>query len=134
MKKILVAYDCSPEAEKALEHAISMAEETDEIIVLTVIPEPETVFCSDEMGELDNEKIQIKMDSLKENYETNNLNITSRIVHGEIISEILNASDDPEVRIIVLGYKGVSKLGSFKLGSVSGEVAKHAKKPVLVVK
>ena len=134
MKKILVAYDCSPEAEKALEHAISMAEETDEIIVLTVIPEPETVFCSDEMGVLDNDQVQIKMEALKESHKTNNLNITTRIVHGEIISEILNASDDPEVRIIVLGYKGVSKLGSFKLGSVSGEVAKHAKKPVLVVK
>ncbi|WP_455391824.1 universal stress protein [[Eubacterium] cellulosolvens] len=134
MGKILVAYDCSAEAKKALEHAISIADATDEILILTVVPEPETVFCTDDLGVVTGEKVRTHLESLKEKHGQTGLKITTKIVRGDIVAEILRASGDPNIKIIVVGYKGVSKIGSFRLGSVSGEVAKLAKKPVLVVK
>jgi nucleotide-binding universal stress UspA family protein len=134
LPKVIVAYDCSAEADKALERALSIANPDDEIIILTVIPDADTVFCSGENIEISSGNISAKLDDLKSNLSASNLTISTRIVHGEIVTEILRASDDPEVRLIVLGYKGVSRIGNFKLGSVSGEVAKRAKKPILVVK
>ena len=47
MSQILVAYDCSEEADKALAHTISIADPEDEILILMVIPEPGTILCSD---------------------------------------------------------------------------------------
>ena len=134
LPKVLVAYDCSAEANKALERALSIANQDDEIIILTVIPDFETVFCTDENAEISSGNISEKINDLKSKLKPSNLTISTRIVHGEIIPEILKASDDPEVRLIVLGYKGISRIGNFKLGSVSGEVAKRAKKPILIVK
>jgi len=134
LAKVLVAYDCSAEANKALERALSIANPDDEIIILTVIPDAETVFCSDENNKISSNNIPAKLDDLKSKLSSSNLTISTRIIHGEIVPEILRASEDPEVRLIVLGFKGISRIGNFKLGSVSGQVAKLAKKPILVVK
>ena len=83
---------------------------------------------------VENEEINLWLESMKEKYQSKDLCITQRTRSGNVVSEIIKASEDPDVKLIVMGYKGVSKIGSFKLGSVSGEVAKLAKKPVLVVK
>jgi nucleotide-binding universal stress UspA family protein len=134
MNQILVAYDCSPEADKALAHSISIADPEDEILILMVIPEPENVFYVDDYDENSIEKVKGKLELVKNKYNNTGLKISTQVIKGQIVTEILKASENPNCKLIVLGYEGVSKIGRFKLGSVSGKVAKLANKPVLVVK
>jgi nucleotide-binding universal stress UspA family protein len=134
MKKIIVAYDFSAEAEKALDHTVAIANPDDEIVVLLVLPEPDSVFGNQSTLDISSEQLQMKLDLLKQKYMDTGLKLSIVSVQGNIVEEILKASNDPECRLIVIGYKGVSKIGRFKLGNISGQVAKLSKKPVLVVK
>ena len=132
--QILVAFDRSPEAEKAVEHALAIAEPDDEILILWIIPEPDPSFFLDIPEEFSIEEASDHLDSLKTKYQDTKLQIITKVCQGNIIEEILKASEKPECKLIVMGYKGVSRLGGFKLGSVSGMVAKKANKPLLIVR
>ena len=134
MKKIIVAYDFSAEAEKALQHTVTIAGQDDEIVVLLVLPEPDSVFGNELPLDIPADQLQNRLELLKQQYLDTGLKLSTVTVQGNIVDEILKASNDPECRLIVIGYKGVSKIGQFKLGNVSGRVAKLSKKPVLVVK
>ena len=52
---------------------------------------------------------------------------------GSIADSILAAAADEDADAIVLGTRGLGKVKSFLLGSVSHAVAQHADRPVLVV-
>ena len=134
MNRILVAYNCSPEAEKALEHAVAIADSGTEIIVLTIIPEPDSVFGIEPAENITKDDVDSKLQIFKKEHDTSNVKLISKIIQGNIVSEIIRVSEEDNCRLIVLGYKGVSKISSFKLGNVSGEVSKKAKKPVLIIK
>lgn len=131
---ILVPFDKSPEAEKALEHAVGVADPNDEILILMVLPEPD----SDPFFEITNnnsvENLTQYLESLILKYRSSGIKLLIEIHQGNIVDEILKAGDNPRCKLIVIGYKGVSKIGKFVLGSISGEVAKRAKTPVLVVR
>jgi nucleotide-binding universal stress UspA family protein len=133
MNKIIVAYDFSPEAKKALDHTVSIVEPGDNIEVLVVLPEPD-LFFGDQTDEVSKDQLKIKLEALKLKYDEFGNEFTTRIVQGNVVEEIIKASDDQDCKMIVIGYKGVSKIGRFKLGNVSGQVAKLAKKPVLIIK
>ena len=79
MNRILVAYDCSPEAEKALLHAVTIAEAGTEIIVLTVLPEPESVFCASPAENLTKEEVDDKLQSFKNEHDTSLVKLISII-------------------------------------------------------
>jgi nucleotide-binding universal stress UspA family protein len=134
MNRILVAYDCSPEAEKALEHAVAIAEAGTEIIVLTILPEPESLFGTEPPGNITKDDADSKLELFKNEHDTSSVKLISMIIQGNIVNEIIKTCEERNCRLIVLGYKGVSKISSFKLGNVSSEVSKKAKKPVLIVK
>ncbi|MFW9877280.1 MAG: universal stress protein [Candidatus Thorarchaeota archaeon] len=133
MNRILVAYDCSPEAKKALEHAITIAEEGTEIIVLTIIPDPEVVFGTVPEENISKDDVDSKLQSFKNEHDTSSVKLISMIIQGDIVNGIIRTCEEQNCRLIVLGYKGVSKIGNFKLGNISGEVSKKAKKPVLII-
>jgi nucleotide-binding universal stress UspA family protein len=64
------------------------------------------------------------------------LGITSRvrIEKGIPFKEILRVEDEEDVSLIVIGSHGKSNVAEMLLGSVSEQVIRKAKKPVLVVK
>jgi nucleotide-binding universal stress UspA family protein len=131
---ILVAYDSSKESEKALEHAIDIADPEDEVQILMVIPKPESdpfINLDDFVSFTDAEN---ELDHIIKIYNQDSKKVTTLIAQGNIIDEIIKASENPRCKLIVLGFKGITRIGPFKLGSISGEVAKHAKVPVLIVK
>jgi len=134
MSSILVAFDGSPEAEKALKHSISIAESDDVIMVLMVLPEQDDLFFSSQTDEITIEEANELLKAKKKDLVGTGLKIDTKVIRGNIVDEIIKASNDPNCKLIIIGYKGVTKIGRFMLGSVSGEVAKRAKKPVLIVK
>jgi len=131
---ILVAFDGSNESEKALEHAIDVANQNDEILILMVHPEPDADPFFSSSADDQFIKVESELESLKNKFHSENVHLTIIVKQGNIIEEILKHAEDPRCKLLVLGYKGVTPIGRFKLGSISGEVAKHAKVPVLVVR
>lgn len=56
-----------------------------------------------------------------------------RVAHGKTWRAICDAAGEIDAATIVLGARGLSRVGSLLLGSVSSAVLVHAKRPVLVV-
>lgn len=55
------------------------------------------------------------------------------VVHGKAWRAICDAADELDASVIVLGTRGLSRVQSALLGSVSAAVAAHAQRPLLVV-
>lgn len=53
---------------------------------------------------------------------------------GSVANEIIEAAEEYQVDLVVLGSKGLTGLAGFMLGSVARNVAKHAQRPVLVAR
>jgi nucleotide-binding universal stress UspA family protein len=56
-----------------------------------------------------------------------------RTARGRAWRSICELADEIDASLIVLGARGLSRVGSMLLGSVSSAVAVHAKRPVLIV-
>jgi len=56
-----------------------------------------------------------------------------RVAHGKTWRTICDVAEETDAATIVLGARGLSRVGSLLLGSVSSAVLAHAKRPVLVV-
>lgn len=63
------------------------------------------------------------------------LDPSARIVEADdgVARAILDAADDEDADLIVLGTRGLTGLRSLLLGSVASEVAHHARRPVAIV-
>lgn len=56
------------------------------------------------------------------------------VVFGDPVEEIVRAAERMQADMVVMGSRGMGKLGSALLGSVAGGVLRHAPCPVLVVR
>jgi nucleotide-binding universal stress UspA family protein len=61
------------------------------------------------------------------------LDAHGRVASGKAWRAICDAADDVDAALIVLGARGLSRVRSLLLGSVSAAVLAHAGRPVLVV-
>lgn len=57
----------------------------------------------------------------------------SRTAKGKAWRTICSVAEEIDASVIVLGARGLSRVGSLLLGSVSSAVSVHAKRPVLIV-
>ena len=145
-KTILVATDGSEPAKHAVEYAAVSAEKWDaKLQILTVVPPPPKVF-NEVTGftpdySLDYEKAMLGyhlniLDETKkwliEKHPT--LNVSTQVKKGYVPEKILEASEAPDVDLIVIGCRGLGRLTGLFLGSVSNYIVNHCKKPILVVK
>jgi nucleotide-binding universal stress UspA family protein len=61
-------------------------------------------------------------------------NVQTRIEDGDYADAILDAASDLGADLIVLGRRGLGRIGSLLLGSVSNKVLQHAKCDVAVIR
>jgi len=61
------------------------------------------------------------------------LEVQGRVARGKAWRTICDVAGEIDAATIVLGARGLSRMGSLLLGSVSSAVLVHAKRPVLVV-
>ncbi len=134
MGSILVGYDGSESSKKALEKAVTLLKENDELIVLSVVPSSEdrefTIIDSDLSVANAQSQVNNAIAGLKEK----GLDIIGIVRKGDIADEILKMGKEIKCDLIVVGHKGVSKVGKFMLGSVAEKVVRYASRPVLVVR
>ena len=135
MKRILIGIDGSEGSEHALNRALTVIDEDGEIILLAVIPNPSNeLFLDSQMYK----KLKRKADLLIKDIITvvgqHSFAVTGIVEEGDPSAKIIDVANRLEADLIVLGSKGVSKLGRYLIGSVANKVVQYAHKPVMVVR
>lgn len=152
MKKILVCLDGSKYSEKALNHAIKIANKFKSKIFLIHVIEPHFVVGSMQPSQLGTFR-GVKSNTMIENSLTKSqkegmklFEKTSKILEKERISydrvlllgkpsdEILNYAKEKKINHIMIGSNGKGKLTRILLGSTSTSVSQQANCSVTIVK
>jgi len=145
-KKILVPVDGSEPSIHALGHAMESASKWEaELLIISIIP-PISAFLYSGYGsyvvnfdEYEKRLKQIHLRILQDaknkvNEEHPELNVSVKLAHGHVPTQILRISEQEDVDLMVMGSRGLSGIKSWFLGSVSKNVVEHCKKPILIVK
>lgn len=146
--KILLPTDGSKNSEKAISHAVTIAEFEDaEIIVLNVVdsvyltglPEEDLITKSEMIMEEESRKVLERVESIIEDLEkekgssAKNVKITSKTIEGNAADVILKVSESEDVDMIVIASSGKHMLDRFLLGSVTEKTVRHSTIPILVI-
>ncbi len=142
MERMLVAYDGSEGADKALERAVLLAESGDEISLIAVVTDGPTMaeyidrWMSQSAGakalEHVNEGIAEARRMLARGGKK--VSINGFVRKGNAAEELIRAAQEFKATLLLIGYRGQSKIGPFLLGSVTEKVVRHALVPVIVVR
>jgi len=148
-RKTLYATDFSPLAEVALDYVKKLKEAgEEEVVVVHVVddlevelPEGTDLLKEKEvfqiLPEVDQEyliNLIEKLNAIKEILEDEGLKVKIYLRYGNIPKEIVAVADEENVKLIVMGAHGKGLLSELLLGSVSTDVIREAKCPVLIVK
>jgi nucleotide-binding universal stress UspA family protein len=137
---ILVALDGSEHAAQALRTAAQLAsEEHARLTVITAVPPTPALAqitaagaalaeVADLMGDA-GKQIRAQVDGLPDD-----ISVTSIVVSGHAPPQILKRLRDGRHDLLVMGTRGLGRVGSALLGSVSQAVLHEAEVPVLVVR
>ena len=129
--KIVVAYDGSEYAKRALYFVLKLIKKDDEISLVTVIKEtpssPEQKTIKEREEAIEKHKEIIKE---LEGYKVN----TAIIEGSDVADTIIEYCNKINCDLIVTGSRGLTGLKKTVLGSVSSSLVGKSKVPVLVVK
>jgi nucleotide-binding universal stress UspA family protein len=137
---ILVAIDGSEHAAQALRTAAQLAsEEHARLTIITAVPPTPAlaqitaagaalVEVADLMGDA-GKRMRAQVDELPED-----VSVTTIVVSGHAAPEILKRLREGNHDLLVMGTRGLGRVGSALLGSVSQAVLHEAEVPVLVVR
>ncbi|QIW24400.1 universal stress protein [Sulfolobus sp. S-194] len=140
-KKILVAYDGSDHAARALDIGIDLAKryeakldivevvDTAALLGMGVAPIPGEVIqqvYNKAKSDIDNAKAKAQNQGVKD--------VEGVVLEGDPATAILEYAGKNGVDLIVTGSRGLSTFKRIILGSVSTKLVQEAKIPVLVVK
>ncbi len=137
-KRILVASDGSIHSLRAAQKAIELAkiDRDSKIDILYVVDgksSKQDVLRNWDLGKV-SEQRQGKLQAIKDKANEAGINYEISIVRGEPVPKILQFAKEIQTDVIVLGSRGLNLLQEMVLGSVSHQVAKKAKCPVMIVK
>ena len=133
--KILLASDGSEDADLVARAAIKLSNRTAaELHVVHVwhdVPTPHLhSFVRAQLGQEAEEVLNKQLERIEQ------AGGTVAKVHlreGRTIDEILDLSEELEVGLLIVGSRGLGRVGRILLGSVSEGIVNHARRPVLVV-
>jgi len=141
-KKILVAVDFSSVSAAALKTAVDLAgkigAKVKAIHVLALqtagLPkDADAVYLEDlRMQQMQGAKIQLE--EFVEKHTRHATGVEAVILSGEPQSEVLRATEEPGVGMIVMGTHGRTGLRELLMGSVAENVLRRARIPVIMVR
>lgn len=136
--KILVGYDGSPYARKALIVALDLAGKYGaRVTAVSVAHVPDFADTRDEVnGVLEDAKdfFAGALEVAKTMASHQGITLTTKIVPGHPVDTLARLIEEEGYDLLVLGARGLSGLKRYLLGSVSEAVIRVASCPVLVVK
>lgn len=136
-KKILVAFDGSDSAQKAFHYALATAHKVGaSLLVFAVIeiPEPATMVETDAVLETGKEKFEHQFHACRMAAKPLGVPLETHVAVGHPADQIIRTAKDQNADLIVLGHRGLSRIGEWLLGSVSKRVASYASCPVTIVR
>jgi nucleotide-binding universal stress UspA family protein len=135
-QRILVAFDASPHAERALDVALSMAAERKaKLFVLAVIRPPEPAESAEFHAALDEarERYESSFVPIRERARQKEIDLETEIAVGHPAEQIIHRADTMQASLIVMGKRSHTILHRWMLGSNSERVLKYANCPVMIV-
>lgn len=150
--KILVAVDGSDYSKKALDYALELAEKFDGKITLihvysTVVPlaassdtlstpafTPVSAPLAAKLSEEAKQRGKQILDEAEQVAERRGISVEKLLMEGDAVKEIVASATEEKYDLIVVGHRGLRKLGEWILGGVSEGVSHKAPCPVLIVK
>lgn len=136
-RRILVGYDGSQEAEKALELALAVASGMgSKVTVLAVAQLPEPFVAVELRAALDDahEHFDRKLQKIAVAAGENGITVETAIVAGNPAEQIIRRAEKERSDLIVVGRRGISTIQKLVMGSVSERVMQHAPCPVMVTR
>ena len=136
-RKIMIGYDGSAQADKAVDVALSLAESFDcAVLVLAVArpPEPATSVEMEAMLDDAREHYEEGFTKILEKAKGHDVTITTDIAVGHPAEQIVHRAEIDKVDLIILGRRGMSLFEKWLLGSVSERVLRYAHCPVMVIR
>lgn len=140
-RKILVGYDGSDNAKRALERAIALSEGEGAIlriivVVNTILPVYGTTapYYPPDYAEQVTKEGQKSLAEALNRAKQSTQNASGAVMDGHPVEMILGSADREGSDLIVLGRRGISGVERFLMGGVSSSVVSHSKCDVLIVK
>lgn len=134
-ENILVPYDNSLNAKRALSKAFALAELTDVSITLVHVISHHKAMAK--IGESYNEstinRVRKFFNEAKHGALKRNVILKENALYGSPAEEILNFMKNKKFGIVIMGRRGVTKITGPSLGSVSNAIVQNSKVPVPVV-
>ena len=147
--KILYPTDFSESSKKAIRYIKKLREAgTKEIVLLHVIDEHELVMmiegcgwlgknpdeCLEELEKKHREAAEKELNKIKRELMSEEVKVKTRVEKGTPFKKIVEIAERERVSLIVMGSHGKGVLKELLIGSVSENVVRHTKKPVLIVR
>ncbi len=140
-KRIVVAYDGSDHAIKALNTAIELAKAFDSKLDVVEVVDTAALLGmgfapipSDVIAQIYNKAQNDVEQAKKKAQEAGVKDVTSQVLEGDPATSIIEYASKNGADLIVIGSRGLSTFKRLILGSVSSKVVQEARVPVLVVK
>lgn len=136
-KKFLVAFDGSEPSSRAFDLALEMATHYHaSILVLAVInvAERQSGPALDAFLAEANQSFDAIFTDLRQIASTRGVTLETAIEAGHPAEHIISRAEKEGCHHIVIGRRGVSRVGRWVIGSVSERVLSHAHCPVTIVK
>jgi nucleotide-binding universal stress UspA family protein len=139
--KLLVALDLSPITEIILKTVKTLAKKSKAEVTLLHVLQPDPDFVGYGVGpqaerDFVAKKIQenrATVQSLAGELAKEGLQVTPVVIQGNTVDTILEEADKMDADMIVTGSHGYGMMYKLFVGSVSKEVLKHSKRPVLII-
>jgi nucleotide-binding universal stress UspA family protein len=140
--RVLLAMDGSPASDVARDLVASLTWPSGTVIRLVAVVEPMSSvligLAPYAAAEFDDREIAAALDQRLTDASTQLVDpgrvVEKRVLRGRPASTIVDEATEMRADIIVLGSRGLGRLRSMLLGSVSAEVVDHAPCPVLVAR
>ncbi len=136
-RKILVGYDGSKYSEHAVSVALNLAHCCDAKLVVFAVarpPEPATRVELEAMIDDAREHFEEGFKHIQGRAKEADVEIETAVVVGHPTEQIIHRAETDNVDLVILGHRGVSRFGVFKIGSTSDKVVRHAHCPVMIVR
>ena len=132
---ILVPYDNSLNAKRALSKAFTLAELTDASITLVHVISYHKAMAKivERYKESIINHVKNFFNEAERDASKRNIILKEQILYGNPAEEILNFMKNKKFGIVIMGRRGVTKITGPSLGSVSNTIVQISKVPVLVV-
>ena len=135
-RRILVGYDGSAQAEKAVDVAISLAESLDATVLIFAVarpPEPATSVEVEAVLDDAREHYEQGFVSVRQKAQQQDIKLETDIVVGHPAEQIIHRAETDKIDLVILGRRGTSMFEKLIMGSISARVLRYAHCPVMVV-